>query len=303
MVRKVFWALLTSLVAADHVEIQVVNQCTQDLWLGTKNLPITAAEAPLKQGDQMTITTEINGPFVGSLWARTDCSDEKVFMDCWEDLGQDLPCGNGTHYFCRDKMINDPFLCRDHEQGPYPPQSCTAQCVITKSYQPGFLTSVEPKRTPQQLRRVKRFGCVTGNCVVEAKSQRVCSETSVLTSPATMAEFTFGNQEDAYRISLAEGFNVNLTVEGVACKARSCKMNPWKQCQAELVDVDLTNSQPFCWSRKSKQRTLTPRSEVPRNWTWTPDEEAELKFQQACPDATSTPCPHQRTAQYKVTFC
>lgn len=302
MVRKVFWALLTSLVAADHVEIQVVNQCTQDLWLGTKNLPIAAAEAPLKQGDQMTITTESNGLFVGSLWARTDCSDEKVFMDCWEDLGQDLPCGNGTHYFCRDKMINDPYLCRDHEQGPYPPQSCTAQCVITKSYQPGFLTSVEPKRTPQQLRHVKRFGCVTGNCVVEAKSQRVCSETSVLTSPATMAEFTFGNQEDAYRISLAEGFNVNLTVQGVACKARSCKMDPWKQCQAELVDVDLTNSQPFCWSN-SKQRTLTPRSEGPMNRTWTPDEEAELKFQQACPDATSTPCPHQRTAQYKVTFC
>mmetsp|Transcript_72764 Transcript_72764/g.115546 ORF Transcript_72764/g.115546 Transcript_72764/m.115546 type:complete len:304 (-) Transcript_72764:164-1075(-) len=301
---QVFWTLLiASLIAAERVEIQVVNQCAQDLWLGTKNLPIASTEAPvLKQGDQMTITTEINKDLSGgSLWARTDCSDEKVFMDCWKDLGMDMPCQNGTYYYCRDNMINDPYQCREHGQGPYPPQFCTDQCVITKSYQPGFLTSLEPKATKQESLRVKSFGCVTGNCVIEAESQRVCSETSVLTSPATLAEFTFGNEEDAYRISLAEGFNVNLTVEGVACKARSCKMNPWTQCQGELVDLDLATSQPFCWSTKSKGTRTS------RNWMWTPrlDEESTLKFQQACPDATGrTSCPHQRsTAQYKVTFC
>ena len=41
----------------------------------------------------------------------------------------------------------------------------------------------------------------------------------------------FGDGQDQYHISLVDGFNVNVTVEGTRCKTRQCKMLGRRSCQ------------------------------------------------------------------------
>jgi len=252
-------ATLAILATARDVEILVVNNCTDAVWLGTKNLELGKGEPVLQPHGEVTLFSSQRSPGLEQkIWARTGCNDKTIYLDCWKDLHLDAYCGPGTFYHCREESTFQPGRCREYEQGPFSPQQCAQQCVITKKYRTGgFLPELQSVNTIKEKLEIPKFRCGTGNCEHLGEgdndfSEKVCSmKGSRLTSPATMAVFNFG-AKDEYYISVMEGFNVNVTIQPLNrqdhCETLSCKMNPWTQCQAELMDLDMMTGRSFCWS-------------------------------------------------------
>ncbi|CAK8989411.1 unnamed protein product [Durusdinium trenchii] len=246
------FAQLALLQLAYGREIKVINKCKEPLWLGS-NLPLEASQVELKPKTEVTLTADVKSARV---WARSSCSEEQILPDCWKDLNVDPMCGAGTFYYCQDDATDAPGTCREHAKGPIPKESCLRQCVITQFFEEkSFLAALQPKNTPLEDLKVQQFQCNTGDCVQadNKESEKVCSQTSELRTPATMAQFTFDETADRYDVSVEDGFNVNMTVEPTAksCKSSSCQMDPWWDCQSEFVDLDHASGQSFCWSIKT----------------------------------------------------
>jgi len=265
-------ATLAILATARDVEILVVNNCTDAVWLGTKNLELLG-EPVLQPHGEVTLRSK-RSSMEQKIWARTGCNDKTIYMDCWKDLHLDAYCGPGTFYCCREQSTFQPGKCREYQQGPFPPQQCAEQCVITKKYRTGFLAELQSVNTIKEKLEIPKFRCGTGNCEVDNDfSEKVCStEGSRLTSPATMAVFNFG-AKDEYYISVMEGFNVNVAIEPLNlqdhCETLSCKMDPLTQCQPELMDLDMMTGKSFCWSLPLalSSRSILYRSPFLKRWS------------------------------------
>ncbi|CAJ1373725.1 unnamed protein product [Effrenium voratum] len=268
--------LAAVLLGGSAKEIKVINQCQETLWLGARNLPLEEGQVEMKPNAQVSI--EVESLDSGSLWARTGCSEQRVFEDCYKGLSLNPPCAAGSHFYCRDGTHGVQGLtgeCQATTEGPFDAELCFDQCVITKEEVPD--KDPKPVRTPEgHLSVGTKFHCATGDCAkprgADAGSKFLCGAEEELRSAATLVKFSFQpGEEDIYDLSLVEGFNVNVSLapSAKACRAASCSLDPWTQCQTELMDFSHETQRPFCWSIKSALTSSSVRHKYSFMEKWT----------------------------------
>ncbi|CAJ1337453.1 unnamed protein product [Effrenium voratum] len=170
--------LAAVLLGGSAKEIKVINQCQETLWLGARNLPLEEGQVEMKPNAQVSI--EVESLDSGSLWARTGCSEQRVFEDCYKGLSLNPPCAAGSHFYCRDGTHGVQGLtgeCQATTEGPFDAELCFDQCVITKEEVPD--KDPKPVRTPEgHLSVGTKFHCATGDCAkprgADAGSKFLC---------------------------------------------------------------------------------------------------------------------------------
>lgn len=149
--------------------------------------------------------------------------------------------------------------------------------------------------------------CTTGDC---GSGQIECNGAGAA-PPATLAEFTLGTGgQDFYDVSLVDGFNVPMIVEGSggsgACATTGCLSDLNRQCPAELRFGDGEACKSACEAFGSPEYCCSGEYNSPA--ACKPSVYAEM-FKSACPrsysyaydDPTSTfTC---TAADYTITFC
>jgi len=157
------------------------------------------------------------------------------------------------------------------------------------------------------------FRCATGDC---ASGQISCNGAGG-NSPATLAEFTLGGDQDKdfYDISLVDGFNLPMSVvpQAQGCRTTSCAANVNAGCPAALAvqgpkpDADIIGCKSACVVLKEPQYCCTGAYGTPQ--TCKPTDYSKY-FKGKCPqaysyaydDPTSTfTCP--TGGNYLITFC
>lgn len=126
--------------------------------------------------------------------------------------------------------------------------------------------------------------------------------------PVTLAELTLGGETDFYDVSLVDGYNLPVVIEGVNCAAAGCAADVNRMCPPELrVGEAAVACRSACNAFGGEEFCCSGEFATPAKCRPTAYSEV---FKSACPDSysyayddTSSIFTCAAAGEYAVTFC